>query len=116
MTNAVGWRKQVKFGKRIPDPLFDLGACISSTLSAEREYSGKVVDEARMRLVLKAKPLKTKARLYCLWDLEPDVTETIDVLLNRLFRRARQSGSKGSSPADLLTLNNIKDKGGASIM
>ena len=37
MTNALGWGKKVKFEKRIPDPLFDLGACISSTLSVLKE-------------------------------------------------------------------------------
>ena len=49
---------------------------------------------------------------YCLKNLENDATTTIDFLLHRLFEQARQSNSKGGSPAEPLILNNLNDSGG----
>ena len=41
-----------------------------------------------------------------------NATKTVDFLLNCLFEQARQSNSKGGSPAEPLILNNINDLGG----
>ena len=52
-----------------------------------------------------------KARLYYLLNLEVDTTKTIE-WSNRLFAQARQSNSKGCSPADALTFHKLKDLAG----
>ena len=55
--------------------------------------------------------LKQKDRLNYLSNLESDATKTTEFLSNRLFEQTKQS-NKGSSPAEPLILNDIKDLGG----
>ena len=57
-----------------------------------------------MTLDLKGLGFKQRARLKYLSNLEPDATKTIDFLLNPLLEQARQSDSKGGSPAEHLIL------------
>ena len=65
----------------------------------------------------KAEPLhekKTGCIASRIWKRMPP--ETADFSLQCLFEQARQSNSKGGSPAEPLILNNLNDLGGGSIM
>ena len=68
--------------------------------------------ETKKLLDFKGLGLKQKARLNYLSNLESNATKTTEFLSNRLSEQAKQSNSKGSSPAELLILNDVKDLGG----
>ena len=67
-------------------------------------------DEAKA-FGFKAGPLHERDRLNDLSNLEADATKTINFFLNRSCEQARQSNSKGGSPAEPLILHNIHDLG-----
>ena len=78
------------------------------------EKVGRVHCRTKKLLDLKGLSFNQQARLNYLSNLDSDATKTIDFLSNRLVEQARQSNSKGGSPAEPLILNSIDFGGGLS--
>ena len=71
--------------------------------------AGKILGKVLTRPTcfgVKARPLHEKDRLYNLLNLESDTTKTFQISLNRIFEWAKQSNSRGGSPAEPAILLN----------